>query len=322
MLQPTVTVLSGKELIQCDAFHPIVQQLNELSGVPPEHFQLLYKAPIERFLALTQFSNSPTPISHLHATVKSLKLRRSLILPLDSDAESINKQKDLWTYAIFVSALMHQSHRLLGYQVLYKESATSPARQWSPFNAPLPTGSQYRIVGEKPLSQYSAITILPLIFCPQCLSWLYQNVQVFNTTLELIHAPASIPRIGYLITDTHTKNSQKPNNTPQKQPESKTAPAKNEAPLTIPAQKTPPFRHWLRKLIAEDHPGYILSTVNGYAIADPDIFHYYCEQHTLEVPKEERKRFLNLEIHEESPKIKLSNGAVKKAFLIRDPSTL
>lgn len=310
-------------------FQSICDQIHDLSGLPNEHFQLFYKLPLDRFLALTQHCEEQEVLEHFKAVVRSLKKRRSLILPLDSDAESINKQKDLWTYAIFVGALMFNATELIAQQVLYKDHAEYV--KWSPFEPPIPRGRHIRSLGKIAISPYATSLLLPFIFCSRCLSWLYRDPLVFNTALELAHAPNPRSRLGQLITHAHTtyREAQDPASALSQDtnaPSETTATASsNQNPATL-EQPNPPaigFRQWLKETIKNNRlPQFICETIEGYAISDPAIFDAYCNGKSDRNIEDERNAFLKLNLHKNGPPIKFSGGPKKNALYINDLDTL
>ncbi len=164
----------------------------DLSGLPQSHFQTFYKEPLGRFLALTQHSPAEKQHTHLLAVIKALKMRRTLIMPLGADAESISKQKDLWTYAVFVGALMFNAVELFSGKLLYRKKEDTRPCEWSPFDGAVPKGSQYRLVDTQSTSPLMVASILPSIFCKQGLSWLYSQVNVFNVAIELAVSPKTV----------------------------------------------------------------------------------------------------------------------------------
>ncbi len=304
-------------------YRPITDQVDDLSGLPKDHYELFYKAPLDRFLALTQHCSTDELLEHFNAVVRSLKMRRSLILPLDSDAESINKQKDLWTYAIFVSSLMFNAHKLIARQVLVNDN--NDYRKWSPFDAPIPKGREIRTLEPIALTPYATSIFLPLIFCPRSLSWLYRDREVFNTAIELAHAPNPKTRLGQLITLAHTGFSN-----PTISPKAEDSKAKHEEkeaqgekPLDKPRSPPLSFQQWLKNIIANNRlPQFVCETIDGYAISDPAIFDAYCKEVNKPEPETVRSAFFKLNAHQKGPPIKFAGGPNKKAFYIADLSTL
>lgn len=313
--------LSESELQSRVDTQKIVSQLFDLSGLPRPHFERFYKAPLGRFLALTQHHLEEQQ-GHLTAVVNALKMRRTLVLPLGADAESISKQKDLWTYAIFVGALLHQSGKLYSGTVVYKKKGDSTPMEWSPFAGPLPVGSHYRLVDVCEKSPLISLALLPLIFCNDCLFWLYSDIKVFNIALELTVAPRSVERIGELVAKAHSLYTD-PRESDRVQTVVHFEEGSDEAQSGVVSETTPTFRQWLKGVIESGRYGdCVLETVNGHAVAEPDIFEQYCKDTEALNPVEVRSRFLSLGIHEGGQRVRFGSGATKRAFLIKGNALL
>jgi len=78
---------SGESLAKQKPFPDVLRKIRDLSGLPQVHFNQYYHASLLRFLALTQFADAHFLHIHLLAVIDALKMRRSLILPTNSDAE-------------------------------------------------------------------------------------------------------------------------------------------------------------------------------------------------------------------------------------------
>ncbi|WP_173272745.1 MobH family relaxase [Thiosulfatimonas sediminis] len=108
-------VLTAKELLT--PHQSELNEIREIAGLTPEHFEHYYRKPIERYAEAVQLS--PASEVHHHAyeggmlehnlevIVNALRIRRGQILPPGVIAEDIERKKDIWTYAVFVSALLH-----------------------------------------------------------------------------------------------------------------------------------------------------------------------------------------------------------------------
>lgn len=325
MLRKKKPVAEVKEypFIKEACYKPLTDQIDDLSGLPRDHYELFYKASMNRFLALTQHCSTKELLGHFNAVVRSLKMRRALILPLDSDAESINKQKDLWTYAIFVSSLMFNAHTLFARQVLFNDN--NAYRKWSPFDAPIPKGRDIRTLAPIALTPYATSLFLPLIFCPRSLSWLYRDREVFNTAIELAHAPNPKTRLGQLITVAHQgyEGSAISAKAEVAKDNVKEIAGQAEDIPNTPSPPAPSFQQWLKDAIANHRlPQFVCETIDGYAVSDPAIFDAYCKNVNESEPEAVRSAFFTLNAHKKGPSIKFAGGPNKKAFYIADLSVL
>ena len=135
-------------LLEQDFVLPITQQLYDLAGIPDEHFGLFYRDPIRRFLSITQHCESSELITHFNAVITSLKLRKTLILPLGADAENSSKSRDVWTYCIFIGSLMFNSPKLVFRNVVYQYSPNQRYKRWSPFGSFIASNTEIKTLGE------------------------------------------------------------------------------------------------------------------------------------------------------------------------------
>lgn len=119
----------------------IKKQIRDLVGIPDKHFLFLYAEPLGNFFNLTQHCDKEEIELHFKSVIKSLKMRRSIILPPNSPAEDINCTKDIWTYAVFISSLMYNSANLICRKVIYKDYIDSNFRRWTPFDSITSRGS-------------------------------------------------------------------------------------------------------------------------------------------------------------------------------------
>ncbi len=325
MFRKKKPILGVKEYSFIDeaCYLPITEQIDDLSGLPKDHYELFYKASLNRFLALTQHCSKEELLEHFNSVVKSLKMRRSLILPLDSDAESINKQKDLWTYSIFVASVMFGAYKLIARQVLFNDN--SDYRKWSPFDKPIPNGSDIKTLAPMELTPHATTIFLPLIFCPRSLSWLYRDREVFNTAIELAHAPNPNTRLGQLITNAHQgfDNTALTNKAVGDKAAAKVQEDDPENPPEKPNPPAPSFQQWLKDTITNNRLSpFVCETIDGYAISDPAIFKAYCKEVNESEHETVRNSFFKLKIHKKGPPIKFAGGPNKKALYIADLSTL
>ncbi len=155
-------------------------------------------------------------------------------------------------------------------------------------------------------------SILPNVFCKQGLSWLYSQVSVFNVAMELAVSPQTVARIGELVAGAHNLDSD------TRKPELIEVHDswKGDSGET-PESKVTTFREWLKAAIeAGRHSDHIVETVNGHAIAEPDIFHLYCKETGATGPEKHREQFLRLGVHQGGQRVRFGSGATKKAFLI------
>lgn len=308
--------VSEADLLAQASVKAILRQLFDLSGLPQAYFQRLYTEPLGRFLALTQHSPLEKQSAHLMAVVKALKMRRALILPLGADAESISKQKDLWTYAVFVGSLLYNSAVLFSGKVVYKKKGETSMSEWSPYSGALPVGSPYRMVDTTSVHPLVISTLLPSIFCTLALGWLYREADVLNVALQLAVSPESVTRIGELVMNAHNQNADLSKSKVTQVPDS-TDHKGDETPPGDGRDNEPDFRQWLKKAIDSGrYSDHIMATTDGHVIAEPDIFDAYCKETGASNPEKQRDLFFVQRLHKGGHRIRFGSGATKRAFLI------
>jgi len=135
-------VLTSDVLIERTGTKPLVDVLRTKLGFPPEMFDGAVQPVIAAFAEFVQLL--PATESHHHAepgglfthTVEvvnlALDLRRGQILPRGAPPEAIGEQAHRWTYAVFVSALLHEVGKpIADLRVVIRKGATC-TKQWSP----------------------------------------------------------------------------------------------------------------------------------------------------------------------------------------------
>lgn len=86
-----------------------IKQIEKLSAVTQDDFKELYVKTIYNFLDYFSSLNKPigmsTFIEALDDAILALKKRKGYLLPLAADSEISFRQREEWTFAIFVAAL-------------------------------------------------------------------------------------------------------------------------------------------------------------------------------------------------------------------------
>ncbi|WOA33391.1 MobH family relaxase [Alloalcanivorax xenomutans] len=133
----------------------LISTLKGLAGVPESHWQRLYQALLDRFAALVQLL--PASEAHHHAgpggllrhglevAHNSLLLRRGILLPPNASPEDQASQQDLWTYACFTGALLHDLGKPVVDQAITFYQTNGSDRAWTPVSGPMPEGCQYQM---------------------------------------------------------------------------------------------------------------------------------------------------------------------------------
>ena len=127
-------------------------------------------------------------LSHtLETTLNALRIRRGKLLPPNSDAETVTKFKDVWTYAVFTSALCHDLGKpITDMSIDLLDKNKKVTDKWSPFHGPMSSykeGREYKIqyrrnriyASHERASALYAHHIVPVVG----LEWLASNQEVF-----------------------------------------------------------------------------------------------------------------------------------------------
>lgn len=93
-----------------------VYQIQSLVGVTQADFQSLYVATIERFSKFLAESNQAIGSiildEILTKVILTLKRRRGYLLPIGSDSETSFREREEWTYAVFIAALFSHIEKI------------------------------------------------------------------------------------------------------------------------------------------------------------------------------------------------------------------
>ncbi len=293
------TAYSGEVLLKEDIYYHYIEQIKSLVALPNEYFSLFYKQPLEVFLAIYQVVGTSTIKQQLQAVVDALKLRRSYILPIGSKPEDIGKEKDVWTYTVFVAALLYKLPNLSEFEVIYKDKYDRHIK-WNLYHGPIPQGSIYT-VKKLPACGHNLmpISLLSFIFNHSCLNWLYDNNEAFNTMLKLSAVPDINSPLGQLIINSHHQTSTEDS-----------------------------IKNWGKELYGTIKKSinkktdstnkihlYICETSKGHALAIPDIFKYFGSQNNIDWKTVETD-FLSSQCYKNSTNEKMTFPGLGKREII------
>ncbi|MEW7996242.1 MAG: DNA-binding domain-containing protein [gamma proteobacterium symbiont of Ctena orbiculata] len=178
-----------------------IKTIQQLAGVPKTHWKSLYLDALLSFAGYVQ--QLPASEAHHHpgagglldhsleVVIKALQIRRGHLLPQGADAEEVTAKKDLWTYAIFSSALLHDIGKPLMDQVvtLYSKDGHDLGT-WNALTAPMTGEGWYRIRYRKDrqhkLHERAALLVSRLILPVPALTWLSSDRVLLSTWLAAI----------------------------------------------------------------------------------------------------------------------------------------
>ena len=178
-----------------------VKTIQQLAGVPKAHWRTLYMDALLAFAGYVQ--QLPASESHHHpgagglldhtleVVTHALRIRRGHLLPHGADAEEITAKKDVWTYAVFSSALLHDVGKPLMDQVvtLYDKQGRELGH-WDALTTSMPCDGWYRIRYRKDrqyrLHERAALLLSRLILPIPALNWLASDRSVLAAWMATV----------------------------------------------------------------------------------------------------------------------------------------
>jgi len=136
----------------------LINHIKRLSSASSDGFNTYYLPTIERYVEAMQLLPVATegPFSKLGGMVEksllliieSLRVRQGYLLPIGSTAEEISKTKELWTYAVFIGALVHRCGQgIYEFEMVFFDKRGKPLgdRYWPGISKLDPEFSYYKI---------------------------------------------------------------------------------------------------------------------------------------------------------------------------------
>ncbi|MCF6252733.1 MAG: TraI domain-containing protein [Methylococcaceae bacterium] len=186
-----LTALPVKELLA--PYTNLLELIHQQVGVPETHWKALYVQFIENFAEQVQLL--PASESHHHSGaggllthslevgLNALKIRKGRMLPVGASSEVIEEQKELWSYAIFTAAMLHDIGKPLTDQIITIISE-EPKRILTPLTEKIPVKAIYRIEfrrGRKYRSHENVALLLASKIIPSPgLDWITSNNDVLD----------------------------------------------------------------------------------------------------------------------------------------------
>jgi integrating conjugative element relaxase (TIGR03760 family) len=136
-------------------YQPQLRRLRQLTSLPEAHYKKLYSELLQRFAELVQLLPASESHHHAHAggllqhsletAEAALRIRQSYLLPQGGIPEKQSMSADLYTYAVFTAALIHDIGKPLADQAVTLYHADGRTEPWAPLGGPLSPGSRYSI---------------------------------------------------------------------------------------------------------------------------------------------------------------------------------
>ena len=182
--------LSASELLT--PYESQIDEIREIVGLTPEHFGCFYQKPIERYVELVQLSPASELHHHAHVggmiehnfdvVINALRIRRGLILPPGISAEDIERKKDIWTYAVFVAALLHD----IGKPITDFCFVNKEGKAWDLLSTHAMPGVyeiRYRKNRVHKFHERLPMLVMHRIIEPKAIEWLNSDAEVFQNLM-------------------------------------------------------------------------------------------------------------------------------------------
>ena len=130
----------------------------------------------------------------METALNALRIRRGKLLPPNSDAETVTRFKDVWTYAVFTAALGHDLGKpITDMSIELFDKKNSKLCSWSPFKGPMSTyqdAHAYKIqyLRNRVYASHERASALYIhhIFPVVGLEWIANNPEVFYYWTNLL----------------------------------------------------------------------------------------------------------------------------------------
>ena len=153
-------------------YQPQLSRLRQLTSLPEGHYKKLYSELLQSFAELVQLLPASESHHHAHAggllqhsletAEAALRIRQSYLLPQGGIPEKQSMSADLYTYAVFTAALIHDIGKPLTDQAVTLYHDDGRTESWSPLGGPLAPGSRYSISFRRS-RQYRTHERIPLL---------------------------------------------------------------------------------------------------------------------------------------------------------------
>ena len=198
-------VLDAPTLVAMCKLAPTLQQIQRESKLAQSAWTRDIAPAIARYLEFVQLL--PASEAHHHAHVgglaahtievvsAALRLRNGTLLPSGRSAEEIDAQRDFWTYATILAALLHDVGKpMTDLRIELVDRPGGPPRRWLPVTGDLgAVGAAEYLVGFAPRAErdYDAHRRLPVV--------LMQRIVPASTMAFLSHEPGVMAQLMALL---------------------------------------------------------------------------------------------------------------------------
>ena len=192
-------VLTARALIELTGQYSRLAHIRRIVQIDDATYQTLYQATIERFATLVQLM--PASQAHHHAVpgglfVHTLEVlehaltgRQQYKLPLFASEKQQEDERHLWTYAVFLAALLHDAGKRLTLCRLILDDG----RELAPFSTDPATlaGRHYRIVFNDPkyhaLHEQIGLAFIGHLLPPLAQDFILPRLHIMRQVMGYIH---------------------------------------------------------------------------------------------------------------------------------------
>ncbi len=197
----SMSIMKGKFYIRqtadklLDAHLDELSEIKELTGLADEHFNFLYLKPIHRYIESIQLV--PASESYHHASVggmlqhimevlvNALRIRRGHILPPGVPPEEIEHRKDLWTYLVFIAALLHDAGKMIT-DVYLEDEKGKPWNLLSSHPQPVTYRVRFNYNRKHKFHEKLGAIALHKIFTPKQIEWVMSDEEAWYTLAHFL----------------------------------------------------------------------------------------------------------------------------------------
>ena len=194
-------VLSAETLLATRQRGVLLQEIQSLVSIPERHYSALFDTAIRNYanfvqeLPASEIHHHSAPggmLDHgLEVTKGALAIRRGHMLPPGAEPESLAKQADRWTYAVFTGALLHDIGKPAVDQIIQIfDPSKKPLGQWIPWNGPMAANHHYHMDFVRPrrygLHPRAGALLVHHIIPPIGLAWLSEDQALFEPWICLV----------------------------------------------------------------------------------------------------------------------------------------
>lgn len=190
----TFTRLSHDKLLS--PYQSSIDEIYVLSGLRKKHFEYLYLEPLQKYAECMQ--QVPASEAHHHSVrggmlrhtieivINAMRLRRGAILPPQASPEDIDQRKDVWTFVIYICALLHDSGKIV---TDIRQVDPSTGRQWhlmSPGQPPEKYQIKFNSNRKHKFHERLPAFVLHEFLSPSTMKWIMQDEEAFGALIHFM----------------------------------------------------------------------------------------------------------------------------------------